>query len=116
MTENLKNKLEKINTIITQFERKTDNISPEDLQTVENSYTLNSGTVFTSKMVADLKMWKSFENDYKLNKMGGIQLLRILLDRILNKENAAEHLTNDKFIENYVLNYEKKNCYSVKNK
>lgn len=109
MTENLKNKLEKINTIITQFERKTDNISVEDLQTVEDSYTLSSGNVFTSKMVADLKMWKSFEDDYKLNKMGGIQLLRILLDRILNKENTAEHLLNDKFIENYVLNYKKEN-------
>ena len=114
MIESLENKLEKINTIITHFERKTDNISVEDLQNIENNYLLDD-IVFTSKMAADFKMWKSFENDYKLNKMGGFQLLRILLDRILNKENQSEHLINDKFIENYVLNYEKENSHNIKN-
>ena len=108
-------KLQKIDEISELVKRKTSNINKEDIKNIESYYKWSDGTIFTAKMVQDFKMWKSFENDYKLNKNGGYQLLRILLNRILNKENENDKITNDKFIQNYIEAYEKENSINIKN-
>lgn len=56
------------------------------------------------KETIDYEMFQDFVKDYKLDEYGGIQLLRILLDRILNKE-ELDKPTNDKFINLYIKNY-----------
>lgn len=60
------------------------------------------------KETTDYEMYQDFIKDYKLDKYGGIQLLRILLDRILNKE-ELDKPTNDKFINLYIKNYKEVN-------
>lgn len=107
-------KLNKINEIIELVKKKTSNINKEDIKNFESYYKWPDGTIFTAKMVEDFKMWKSFESNYVLNISGGYQLLRILLDRILNKENENDKITNDKFIQNYIEAYEKKNSINIK--
>lgn len=57
----------------------------------------------------DYKMYEEFINDYKLNEMGGIQLLRILLNRLLDKENDNNKIINDNFLKYYVEYYKEKN-------
>lgn len=101
-------KLNKINEIIELVKRKTVDINKEDITNLESYYKWPDGTIFTTKMIEDFKMWKDFESSYVLNIAGGYQLLRILLNRILNKENENDKITNDKFIQNYIEKYEKK--------
>lgn len=57
----------------------------------------------------DYEMYKEFINDYKLNEMGGIKLLRILLNRLLDKENDTDKTINDNFLKNYIEYYKEKN-------
>lgn len=111
----LKDKLEKIEKIIELAKEKTGNINKEDINRLEDYYKWPDGTAFTFKMVEDLKMYKSFECEYKLNKIGGYQLLRILLDRILNKEEECDKEIHNKFIQNYIERYEKENSINIKN-
>lgn len=61
------------------------------------------------KEIIDYKMYEEFVNDYKLNEMGGIQLLRILLNRLLDKENENDKKVNDRFLINYKEYYKQKN-------
>lgn len=60
------------------------------------------------KEIIDYKMYEEFVNDYKLNEMGGIQLLRILLNRLLDKENENDKKVNDRFLINYKEYYQEK--------
>ena len=60
--------------------------------------------MLTAKDMLDFQMWKEFEAEYRLNKHGGLQLLRILLDRALGvKENEKMKKVNDEFINAYVI-------------
>lgn len=108
----LKEKLDKVDNFIQAITKETDNISIDDIKQIESYYKWSDGTIFTYKMVSELNMWKSFEKDYDIDKCGGIQLLRILLDRILNREDPSNQISNDKFIENYIA-YEKKNSNNI---
>lgn len=53
------------------------------------------------KEIIDLEMYKSLVKDYKLNERGGIQLIRICLNRLLGYEREYEIGANDKFIISY---------------
>lgn len=58
-----------------------------------------------TKEEIDYGMYEEFINDYKLNEMGGIRLLRILLNRLLDKEDENDKKINDRFLMNYVEYY-----------
>lgn len=58
-----------------------------------------------TKEEIDYEMYEEFINDYKLNEMGGIRLLRILLNRLLDKEDENDKKINDRFLMNYVEYY-----------
>lgn len=63
------------------------------------------------KEFIDYEMYQDLIKDYQLDLCGGIQLIRICLDRVLGKEEFEdEKKVNDKFIEYYKIstNYEKK--------
>ena len=63
------------------------------------------------KEFIDYEMYQDLIKDYQLDLCGGIQLIRICLDRVLGKEEFEdEEKVNDKFIEYYKIstNYEKK--------
>lgn len=53
------------------------------------------------KEIIDLEMYESLVKDYKLNERGGIQLIRICLNRVLGYESKYEIEANDKFIIAY---------------
>lgn len=61
-----------------------------------------------TKEEIDYGMYEEFINDYKLNEMGGIRLIRILLNRLLDKEDENDKKINDRFLINYKEYYEKK--------
>lgn len=104
-------KLKRIHEIIESVKQKTNTISKEDVDHIEDYYRWPDGTIFTKKMLMDFNMFKDFESEFRLNEIGGYQLLRILLYRILGMEKENDKNTNDKFIENYKKEYEKENSY-----
>jgi hypothetical protein len=112
----LKEKIQKLDEIIKKCEEKSNDISKEDyLNKVKERYNIG-GSFFTIKMLSDFEMWNSFQEDYMINKYGGIKVLRILLDRLLNEEAISEKEKNDKIIKDYIYNYEKENNISFKDK
>lgn len=104
-------KLKLVHEIIENAKQKTSTINKADIDHIEDYYRWPDGTIFTKKMLIDFNMFKDFESEFRLNRMGGYQLLRILLYRILGIENENDKNANDKFIENYKKEYEKKDSY-----
>lgn len=78
----LDEKLKKLEDLVKLIETKTNNVSKADLeilrQEIEEYYRYDDGTVFTKKMYVDFKMWKSFEHEYSIDKIGIIKLRDIL--------------------------------------
>lgn len=59
------------------------------------------------KKEIDYDMYQDFISEYKLDEFGGIILLRILLDRILEREDKHNEKLNDKIIKNYCDHFNK---------
>lgn len=76
----IEQKLKQIETIIELAKKRTSNINKEDIKEVEKYYQWPDGTIFTAKMIEDFKMWKCFESDYCINKIGISKLRDILGD------------------------------------
>ena len=77
----------RINSYIDENKNNIENIerNKNDLQKL---YTLKDGTLFTAKMIMDLKMWLDFEEEYKIKELGGIRFLRDYLgtsEKFINK-------------------------------
>lgn len=67
-----------------------------------------------TKEEIDYGMYEEFINDYKLNEMGGIRLIRILLNRLLDKEDENDKKINDRFLMNYVEYYKENYKENIK--